>query len=662
MAIQLPDFRSRELPTTRGRTPQTEPTLRPQLTQPGSPAGEQLIKVGDQLSTIATDMKDRWELGRATAMISAFNVDLQKVSDGISPNDYGNRSTQVRDAALNLKNEFLAAAQRQGWRSENISALEKNLTTQAAQAEISALKTARTQEIDWHRNNIPNVIEEQLRRTETRGFNDSDGIVKQGTQTIQQAIDAAKGVIPEADLNRYLNGPRGWFVQKENQYMEHLVERDPERMLGYTTSYSLDGEKYRKQAAGILTSNAGKVKSAFKAKVSALSTTIGNLGDRLSNANDSQWNQGGWVKNAYGSIDALGDEINKMLQSQPASDPSIYNNLTNYRSDLTALRQASHFATMIVKTNDIDQLDQIMSSFEMYAGSDEVGKASGRLATALSKQFPRLKKLVAERKQLIEHSEKTHGTLDAMEDFVASFAKINAFENTQDLAVHKKFLQTLRTELTTINEQTDKKKIRTKQFISSRLKMLNQEIKQTDKRGQALQDVRDIGLIESGEWTGTKQQAEEVYNRVLSRQDAFGEPYGFKLARELITDTGMLGPVTTDIVNITKSAGFVPQPVANVISQHFEQLEVASSDQDLSAAGELIAFVKMLYRTDKTAAEKAIDSNILALAHSTSLDRLKGRSLEWGRAYVNRLAKPGQLPPDIEDSINQMNQFLTGDT
>jgi len=604
-------------------------------------------------------MKDRWETGRASGMLSAFEVELQKFGDSISPSDYGKRAGLIQEKANQLKNEYLSIANREGWRPDNTSVFAKTLTAQATQAEINALKTAKSQEVTWHKENIGNVIEEQLRRTETLGFEDGGRLVETAGQTIRQALNAASGVIPEAELDGYLHGPQGWFVRKEDQYMEHLVERDPERMLDYAAKFSLRGEAFRKQARSILSSRAGKAYSAFKATVDNMGTSITNLGSSLSIANDAQWNQEGWVKNAYTDIDRHLTAVDALLQSQPSIDAREFNKLTNFTSDLRALRTTNRWAQAIVLTNNPEQLDQIMSSFEEFAGSEEVRNAPGRMATALKGQKERLTKLVAERKALINNGEEMKGQLNAMEQSVGSYSVIRNLKTTGDLAVHKKSLEALRNQLRIHREQLvdgDENAVRMKAFYSSRMALIETEIRATDDRAQGVQDARDIELIEAGDFTGDDAQIEAIYNRMLGRKDAHGENYGSKMAQQLLTPEGQLGSVTTDIHEVVKNARFVPAEVANVIERQFDELTIESTDADKTAAAKLVAFVKLLQRTNGAAVSRAFSPNLLGIVNGVSLENVSmGREIEWANAFLNRAENN---PSNRGDSVSNLQNYI----
>ena len=602
-------------------------------------------------------MKNRWETGRATGMISAFQVELQKFGDSISPSDYGKRAELISAEAERLKTQYLSFASREGWRPDNASDFEKALTSQAAQAEINALKTAKNQEVSWHRNNITNVIDEQLRRTETLGFEDGGRLVETAGQTIRQSINAASGVLSAAELDGYLNGPQGWFVQKENQYMEHLVEQDPERMLDYTAKFSLRGEAFRKQARGILSSRAGKANSAFKAQVDNMGTSIKNLASSLSIASDSQWNEENWVRGAYGDIDAHLAAINQMLQSQPMIDARDFNKLTNFTSDLRALRIANRWAEQIVLTNKEDRLDEIMSSFEEYAGSEEIRNAPGRTATALKGQQERLTKLVTERKALINSGEEMKGRLDAMVDSVGSFSVIGTLKTTGDLAAHRKGLEALSEQLQVelkLDRSGDPDARHMKSFLASRIALIQREIQATNDRAQGLQDARDVALIYDGKFTGGDAEKEAVLQRTLSRNDRFGETYGSKMAQQLLTPEGLSGPISTEVFNIVKNAGFVPAQVANVIDRHLYELNVESSDADKIAMSHLIQFVKLLQRTNRAAVVRAFSENIQDIATAANSEDLL-RGLEWANSYLNRSEKtPPNRAAVIEDLQNYM--------
>ena len=670
MAIRLPAFERRRGPITQGRAPtDVTPTLRPGVAPAPSQAFADIKNVGDTIETLATDMKDRWETGRATGMLSAFQVELQKFGDSISPSDYGKRAELIQQKAEELKNGYLSVASREGWRPDNSSAFEKALTSQAAQAEINALKTAKNQEVSWHRNNIANVIAEQLRRTETLGFEDGGRLVETAGQTIRQAIGAASGVLSEAELDGYLNGPEGWFVQKEDQYMQHLVERDPERMLDYTAKFSLKGEAFRKQARGILSSRAGKASSAFKAAVDNMGNRVKNLAASLSNASASQWNQEGWVRGAYEDIDTHLAAINEMIQSQPMVDARDFNKLTNFTSDLRALRAANRWAQAIVLTDEAGRLDEIMSSFEEYAGGEEVRNAPGRMATALKGQKERLTRLVTERKALIDRRETMKGQLDAMDQSVGSFQIIQSMKTTGELAAHRKGLEVLRAELQIQWEQAQggdedqarEDQARVKSFLSSRIALIQREIEAADNRAQGLQDARDIKLIHSGDFTGTKQEAEAVYNRMLKRADAFGEPYGSVMARQLLAQengnlTGTLGSVSTDISNILKMTGFIPTPVVNVIEQHLKNLDsVDSSPQDFTAAGNLISYIKLLYRIDKLAVTKAFPTEIMSIVHATPSSLIEALGpLDLGRSIVSKIDPASENRGDVVNRWDEL--------
>jgi len=602
-------------------------------------------------------MKNRWETGRATGMISAFQVELQKFGDSISPSDYGKRAELISAEAERLKTQYLSFASREGWRPDNASDFEKALTSQAAQAEINALKTAKNQEVSWHRNNITNVIDEQLRRTETLGFEDGGRLVETAGQTIRQSINAASGVLSAAELDGYLNGPQGWFVQKENQYMEHLVEQDPERMLDYTAKFSLRGEAFRKQARGILSSRAGKANSAFKAQVDNMGTSIKNLASSLSIASDSQWNEENWVRGAYEDIDAHLAAINQMLQSQPMIDARDFNKLTNFTSDLRALRIANRWAEQIVLTNKEDRLDEIMSSFEEYAGSEEIRNAPGRTATALKGQQERLTKLVTERKALINSGEEMKGRLDAMVDSVGSFSVIGTLTTTGDLAAHRKGLEALSEQLQVelkLDRSGDPDARHMKSFLASRIALIQREIQATNDRAQGLQDARDVALIYDGKFTGGDAEKEAVLQRTLSRNDRFGETYGSKMAQQLLTPEGLSGPISTEVFNIVKNAGFVPAQVANVIDRHLYELNVESSDADKIAMSHLIQFVKLLQRTNRAAVVRAFSENIQDIATAANSEDLL-RGLEWANSYLNRSEKtPPNRAAVIEDLQNYM--------
>lgn len=602
-------------------------------------------------------MKNRWETGRATGMISAFQVELQKFGDSISPSDYGKRAELISAEAERLKTQYLSFASREGWRPDNASDFEKALTSQAAQAEINALKTAKNQEVSWHRNNITNVIDEQLRRTETLGFEDGGRLVETAGQTIRQSINAASGVLSAAELDGYLNGPQGWFVQKENQYMEHLVEQDPERMLDYTAKFSLRGEAFRKQARGILSSRAGKANSAFKAQVDNMGTSIKNLASSLSIASDSQWNEENWVRGAYEDIDAHLAAINQMLQSQPMIDARDFNKLTNFTSDLRALRIANRWAEQIVLTNKEDRLDEIMSSFEEYAGSEEIRNAPGRTATALKGQQERLTKLVTERKALINSGEEMKGRLDAMVDSVGSFSVIGTLKTTGDLAAHRKGLEALSEQLQVelkLDRSGDPDARHMKSFLASRIALIQREIQATNDRAQGLQDARDVALIYDGKFTGGDAEKEAVLQRTLSRNDRFGETYGSKMAQQLLTPEGLSGPISTEVFNIVKNAGFVPAQVANVIDRHLYELNVESSDADKIAMSHLIQFVKLLQRTNRAAVVRAFSENIQDIATAANSEDLL-RGLEWANSYLNRSEKtPPNRAAVIEDLQNYM--------
>tara|TARA_Y100001963_G_scaffold17426_1_gene21519 strand:- start:323 stop:2101 length:1779 start_codon:yes stop_codon:yes gene_type:complete len=590
-------------------------------------------------------------------MISAFQVELQKFGDSISPSDYGKRAELISAEAERLKTQYLSFASREGWRPDNASDFEKALTSQAAQAEINALKTAKNQEVSWHRNNITNVIDEQLRRTETLGFEDGGRLVETAGQTIRQSINAASGVLSAAELDGYLNGPQGWFVQKENQYMEHLVEQDPERMLDYTAKFSLRGEAFRKQARGILSSRAGKANSAFKAQVDNMGTSIKNLASSLSIASDSQWNEENWVRGAYEDIDAHLAAINQMLQSQPMIDARDFNKLTNFTSDLRALRIANRWAEQIVLTNKEDRLDEIMSSFEEYAGSEEIRNAPGRTATALKGQQERLTKLVTERKALINSGEEMKGRLDAMVDSVGSFSVIGTLKTTGDLAAHRKGLEALSEQLQVelkLDRSGDPDARHMKSFLASRIALIQREIQATNDRAQGLQDARDVVLIYDGTFTGGDAEKEAVLQRTLSRNDRFGETYGSKMAQQLLTPEGLSGPISTEVFNIVKNAGFVPAQVANVIDRHLYELNVESSDADKIAMSHLIQFVKLLQRTNSAAVVRAFSENIQDIATAANSEDLL-RGLEWANSYLNRSEKtPPNRAAVIEDLQNYM--------
>tara|TARA_Y100001960_G_scaffold13720_1_gene12549 strand:- start:1443 stop:3221 length:1779 start_codon:yes stop_codon:yes gene_type:complete len=590
-------------------------------------------------------------------MISAFQVELQKFGDSISPSDYGKRAELISAEAERLKTQYLSFASREGWRPDNASDFEKALTSQAAQAEINALKTAKNQEVSWHRNNITNVIDEQLRRTETLGFEDGGRLVETAGQTIRQSINAASGVLSAAELDGYLNGPQGWFVQKENQYMEHLVEQDPERMLDYTAKFSLRGEAFRKQARGILSSRAGKANSAFKAQVDNMGTSIKNLASSLSIASDSQWNEENWVRGAYEDIDAHLAAINQMLQSQPMIDARDFNKLTNFTSDLRALRIANRWAEQIVLTNKEDRLDEIMSSFEEYAGSEEIRNAPGRTATALKGQQERLTKLVTERKALINSGEEMKGRLDAMVDSVGSFSVIGTLKTTGDLAAHRKGLEALSEQLQVelkLDRSGDPDARHMKSFLASRIALIQREIQATNDRAQGLQDARDVALIYDGKFTGGDAEKEAVLQRTLSRNDRFGETYGSKMAQQLLTPEGLSGPISTEVFNIVKNAGFVPAQVANVIDRHLYELNVESSDADKIAMSHLIQFVKLLQRTNRAAVVRAFSENIQDIATAANSEDLL-RGLEWANSYLNRSEKtPPNRAAVIEDLQNYM--------
>tara|TARA_Y100001951_G_C11293851_1_gene274116 strand:- start:1230 stop:3008 length:1779 start_codon:yes stop_codon:yes gene_type:complete len=590
-------------------------------------------------------------------MISAFQVELQKFGDSISPSDYGKRAELISAEAERLKTQYLSFASREGWRPDNASDFEKALTSQAAQAEINALKTAKNQEVSWHRNNITNVIDEQLRRTETLGFEDGGRLVETAGQTIRQSINAASGVLSAAELDGYLNGPQGWFVQKENQYMEHLVEQDPERMLDYTAKFSLRGEAFRKQARGILSSRAGKANSAFKAQVDNMGTSIKNLASSLSIASDSQWNEENWVRGAYEDIDAHLAAINQMLQSQPMIDARDFNKLTNFTSDLRALRIANRWAEQIVLTNKEDRLDEIMSSFEEYAGSEEIRNAPGRTATALKGQQERLTKLVTERKALINSGEEMKGRLDAMVDSVGSFSVIGTLTTTGDLAAHRKGLEALSEQLQVelkLDRSGDPDARHMKSFLASRIALIQREIQATNDRAQGLQDARDVALIYDGKFTGGDAEKEAVLQRTLSRNDRFGETYGSKMAQQLLTPEGLSGPISTEVFNIVKNAGFVPAQVANVIDRHLYELNVESSDADKIAMSHLIQFVKLLQRTNRAAVVRAFSENIQDIATAANSEDLL-RGLEWANSYLNRSEKtPPNRAAVIEDLQNYM--------
>tara|TARA_Y100000593_G_scaffold22803_3_gene45376 strand:+ start:1040 stop:2818 length:1779 start_codon:yes stop_codon:yes gene_type:complete len=590
-------------------------------------------------------------------MISAFQVELQKFGDSISPSDYGKRAELISAEAERLKTQYLSFASREGWRPDNASDFEKALTSQAAQAEINALKTAKNQEVSWHRNNITNVIDEQLRRTETLGFEDGGRLVETAGQTIRQSINAASGVLSAAELDGYLNGPQGWFVQKENQYMEHLVEQDPERMLDYTAKFSLRGEAFRKQARGILSSRAGKANSAFKAQVDNMGTSIKNLASSLSIASDSQWNEENWVRGAYEDIDAHLAAINQMLQSQPMIDARDFNKLTNFTSDLRALRIANRWAEQIVLTNKEDRLDEIMSSFEEYAGSEEIRNAPGRTATALKGQQERLTKLVTERKALINSGEEMKGRLDAMVDSVGSFSVIGTLKTTGDLAAHRKGLEALSEQLQVelkLDRSGDPDARHMKSFLASRIALIQREIQATNDRAQGLQDARDVVLIYDGTFTGGDAEKEAVLQRTLSRNDRFGETYGSKMAQQLLTPEGLSGPISTEVFNIVKNAGFVPAQVANVIDRHLYELNVESSDADKIAMSHLIQFVKLLQRTNRAAVVRAFSENIQDIATAANSEDLL-RGLEWANSYLNRSEKtPPNRAAVIEDLQNYM--------
>ena len=602
-------------------------------------------------------MKNRWETGRATGMISAFQVELQKFGDSISPSDYGKRAELISAEAERLKTQYLSFASREGWRPDNASDFEKALTSQAAQAEINALKTAKNQEVSWHRNNITNVIDEQLRRTETLGFEDGGRLVETAGQTIRQSINAASGVLSAAELDGYLNGPQGWFVQKENQYMEHLVEQDPERMLDYTAKFSLRGEAFRKQARGILSSRAGKANSAFKAQVDNMGTSIKNLASSLSIASDSQWNEENWVRGAYEDIDAHLAAINQMLQSQPMIDARDFNKLTNFTSDLRALRIANRWAEQIVLTNKEDRLDEIMSSFEEYAGSEEIRNAPGRTATALKGQQERLTKLVTERKALINSGEEMKGRLDAMVDSVGSFSVIGTLKTTGDLAAHRKGLEALSEQLQVelkLDRSGDPDARHMKSFLASRIALIQREIQATNDRAQGLQDARDVALIYDGKFTGGDAEKEAVLQRTLSRNDRFGETYGSKMAQQLLTPEGLSGPISTEVFNIVKNAGFVPAQVANVIDRHLYELNVESSDADKIAMSHLIQFVKLLQRTNRAAVVRAFSENIQDIATAANSEDLL-RGLEWANSYLNRSEK---TPPNRAEIMEDLQNYM----
>ncbi len=658
MAIRLPAFERRRGPTTQGRAPtDVTPTLRPGVAPAPSQPFTDIAKIGNSITDLATDMKNRWETGRATGMISAFQVELQKFGDSISPSDYGKRAELISAEAERLKTQYLSFASREGWRPDNASDFEKALTSQAAQAEINALKTAKNQEVSWHRNNITNVIDEQLRRTETLGFEDGGRLVETAGQTIRQSINAASGVLSAAELDGYLNGPQGWFVQKENQYMEHLVEQDPERMLDYTAKFSLRGEAFRKQARGILSSRAGKANSAFKAQVDNMGTSIKNLASSLSIASDSQWNEENWVRGAYEDIDAHLAAINQMLQSQPMIDARDFNKLTNFTSDLRALRIANRWAEQIVLTNKEDRLDEIMSSFEEYAGSEEIRNAPGRTATALKGQQERLTKLVTERKALINSGEEMKGRLDAMVDSVGSFSVIGTLKTTGDLAAHRKGLEALSEQLQVelkLDRSGDPDARHMKSFLASRIALIQREIQATNDRAQGLQDARDVALIYDGKFTGGDAEKEAVLQRTLSRNDRFGETYGSKMAQQLLTPEGLSGPISTEVFNIVKNAGFVPAQVANVIDRHLYELNVESSDADKIAMSHLIQFVKLLQRTNRAAVVRAFSENIQDIATAANSEDLL-RGLEWANSYLNRSEKtPPNRAAVIEDLQNYM--------
>tara|TARA_Y100001956_G_C4123336_1_gene188701 strand:+ start:999 stop:2777 length:1779 start_codon:yes stop_codon:yes gene_type:complete len=590
-------------------------------------------------------------------MISAFQVELQKFGDSISPSDYGKRAELISAEAERLKTQYLSFASREGWRPDNASDFEKALTSQAAQAEINALKTAKNQEVSWHRNNITNVIDEQLRRTETLGFEDGGRLVETAGQTIRQSINAASGVLSAAELDGYLNGPQGWFVQKENQYMEHLVEQDPERMLDYTAKFSLRGEAFRKQARGILSSRAGKANSAFKAQVDNMGTSIKNLASSLSIASDSQWNEENWVRGAYEDIDAHLAAINQMLQSQPMIDARDFNKLTNFTSDLRALRIANRWAEQIVLTNKEDRLDEIMSSFEEYAGSEEIRNAPGRTATALKGQQERLTKLVTERKALINSGEEMKGRLDAMVDSVGSFSVIGTLTTTGDLAAHRKGLEALSEQLQVelkLDRSGDPDARHMKSFLASRIALIQREIQATNDRAQGLQDARDVALIYDGKFTGGDAEKEAVLQRTLSRNDRFGETYGSKMAQQLLTPEGLSGPISTEVFNIVKNAGFVPAQVANVIDRHLYELNVESSDADKIAMSHLIQFVKLLQRTNSAAVVRAFSENIQDIATAANSEDLL-RGLEWANSYLNRSEK---TPPNRAEIMEDLQNYM----
>lgn len=620
MAIRLPDFRGRELPTTRGEVDRREaaPTFRPRLSQPSRGPFRQIQQTGEKITQIGLAMKGRHERGRTTEMVSRFSVEMQKIGDDIPPTQYGNRGEIIAEKAKNLREQFVSIAQDEGWLPDNISKLHQLLTADAAAAEISALKTAKGQEQGWHRENIKNVMREQLQRVETLAFDDINFSTHKSTMIIQEALDAASGVLSEAEL---AGNMQGWFIKKEDEYMEHLVEVAPESMLDYRAKFSLEGERYRKEARRALASGAGAAKKEFKAAVANIGTHIINLTSSMDNATDSQWSKPSYVTQAINDITTAREYINQLEKSQTSIDATDWNKLKNFKSDLKALQQTNRWAEKIVLADNDNQFEQLLASFSMYAGSKEVRNAPGRLATALKGQLPRLQKLVKERQDILKLGAEWRGALDAEDQIVDGLRTISELKTVREASVHAKLLTHQRDAYVLILDgMTGPEKltdthdfIRKKKFLETRISHIAVELRKTSERKSNILNNETIMRVLTGNYYGPPGSAEAALKSALNKTGEDGTSYGQELAANLISDSGTVAANSNfNAVNgIVASAGFIPEAVVAKLISTFGAVHVNSTDQEYQAVGTATEMLRTLYKTNHLAVKNAIPKVLL---------------------------------------------------
>lgn len=658
MAIRLPDFRRQELPTTRGVVPAISPTFRPQVTPASQSTFAAIENVGNQVSDIAEGMKNRWEQGRATGMVSKFSTEIAALENSISPSDYGKRGDLVRSAAENLKTQYLSAAGNEGWLPENLSLLERTLTSDVAQAEVRALRTAKGQEAAWHTKNIGNVIDESLRRTENLPFNDSNGIVRQASQNIEQAITAAKGSILDSTLDEFRDT---WRVKKENQYMEGLVETDPRRMSVYKPSFSLSGELYRKRANAELAAQARQRIKIFTQKVSSVEKQIQNLGDGLGNMSDAQFGSNENRQFAANSINGLHLIVKGLLDDQPVDDPALLARLKSGSRALTAYQYGNRFADLIVRSTDPEELDRIMGQFQEFASSPQVINAEGGLATEIDKQGPRLTKLIAERKKLIEASQIFGGQIKAIDESVSVNAEISSLDDTGNIARLDKDLAKIQAQLT--GEQVGETDTQQTEYIKSRLALLRLERQRLLTRSVKVRNERNHRAVMSGDPTIDRAESRQMLSQILNDEDTNGEQFGQILGRGLLTPEGAFGEHSQAVLNIVDAYGFVPETIANVFTNTFDNMRSESTPQQATAIGNLIGFAKVLDRVDSAAAREAIPSHIWDIVDSVRVDSINQSGPQLvGQAIINKTLLNSNNLPEIRKKRVQELQDVGEET